>query len=85
MYKTERERRLVSKVVRQLVGAPGSPYPIVFVDGSQAPRLVGRSYYWTTPSGRTEVRHPNAYGWPTLYHPSTLRIEVGRDYRLVIE
>lgn len=41
---------------------------------------AGRSYYWTTPSGKTEVRHPSAYGWPTLYHASTRRVVVGADW-----
>ena len=72
--------RKLSKTVRTAAGLSGTPYPIVPVAGTQAPRLQGRSYYWTTPSGLTEVRHPNAYGWPTLYHGSTLRIEVGRGW-----
>lgn len=54
--------------------------PVVVVDGSQSPSVLGRSYYWTTPSGKTEVRHPNAYGWRTWYHASTLRIEVGIEW-----
>ncbi len=45
--------------------------------GMQPPREVGESYYWTTPSGRTIVRSPNAYGWPTWYHKSTRHVEVG--------
>lgn len=56
-------------------------YPIHRVAGSAAPRLDGRGYYHTTPSGKTIVRYPNSYGWPTLYHPSTMRIVVGRDWR----
>lgn len=51
--------------------------PIVVVEGSQAPAEGGESYYWTTPSGRTIVRYPNAYGYRTLYHASTRRVEVG--------
>lgn len=50
---------------------------VVVVAGRQAPRLVGRGYYWTTLSGKTEVRYPSAYGWRTLYWPSTRRVEVG--------
>ena len=50
------------------------------VSGDVAPRLVGRSYYWTTPSGKTVVRHPNAYRWPKLYWPSTRRVEVGEEW-----
>jgi hypothetical protein len=52
--------------------------PVQIVWGSdRAPQLLGRSYHWTTPSGRTEVYHPHAYGWRVLYHPSTRRIVVG--------
>ena len=45
-----------------------------------APRSIGQSYYWTTPSGKTIVRHPSAYGWTTLYHPSTRRVIVGEQW-----
>jgi hypothetical protein len=42
-----------------------------------APRTVGESYYWTTPSGKTIVHYPSAYRWPTWYHASTRRVIVG--------
>jgi hypothetical protein len=29
-----------------------------------------RAQYHTTPSGKTVVRHPTAYGWPTKYCPA---------------
>ena len=77
---TTRQYRQLSKVVREVAGQTGTPYPIQDVDGFAAPKLVGRSYYWTTLSGKTEVRHPGAYGWPTLYHASTRRIQVGRGW-----
>ena len=48
--------------------------------GALAPRLLGESYYWTTLSGKTIVRHPNAYGWPTWYHGSTRRVLVGEGW-----
>lgn len=51
--------------------------PIDIVHGDFPPRQVGSSYYFTTPSGKTIVRHPNAYGWRTRYWPSTRRVEVG--------
>lgn len=72
--------REISRTVRAAAGLSGTPYPIRVIDGDQAPALRGRSYYWTTTSGKTEVRHPGAYGWPTLYHASTRRIEVGADW-----
>lgn len=50
---------------------------IVLPGGRMPPRKLGRGYYHTTLSGKTIVHHPNAYGWPTLYHPSTRRIVVG--------
>jgi hypothetical protein len=50
---------------------------IVLAGGRMAPRKLGRGYYHTTLSGKTIVRYPNAYGYPTLYHPSTRRILVG--------
>ena len=67
------------RVLRRLAGA-GAAMPVMVVDGDAAPRVCGESYYWTTPSGKTRVHHPNAYGWRTLYWPSTLRVDVGRDW-----
>lgn len=78
--KTDRTYRLISKLVRRELDAAGTPHPIVFEDGFAAPRWEGESYYWTTPSGKTRVHHPNAYGWRTRYWPSTLRIVVGRGW-----
>jgi hypothetical protein len=72
--------RSISRIVRSAINLSGTPYPIEFVDGFAAPKLTGRSYYWTTPSGLTEVRHPNAYKWPTWYHASTRKIVVGAGW-----
>jgi hypothetical protein len=58
--------------------------PVEVVPGAQAPSVAGETYYWTTPSGKTIVRHPNAYGWRTLYWPSTLRVEVGADWLTLV-
>lgn len=69
--------------VRRLVRSAAQAHancPVVVIDGNQAPDLRGRSYYWTTMSGKTEIRHPNAYGWPCLYHRSTLRVVVGAEW-----
>jgi hypothetical protein len=68
------------KAIRAAAGLSGTPYTIVVEPGNAGPRLEGKSYYWTTPSGLTVVRHPNAYSWPKLYHPSTRRIVVGRRW-----
>jgi len=51
--------------------------PVRVTHGFSAPREAGESYHWTTPSGLTRVWYPGAYGWPTMYHASTRRIEVG--------
>ena len=66
------------RAMRDAAGA-ARHVPVVVVDGVQPPTVRGRGYYWTTPSGKTEVHHPNAYGWPVVYHASTRRVEVGRD------
>ncbi|HEY2250918.1 MAG TPA: hypothetical protein VGH74_07640 [Planctomycetaceae bacterium] len=67
------------RAARQAANAH-SNCPVDLVDGDAAPRMTGRSYYWTTLSGKTEVRYPNAYGWPTWYHCSTLAVTVGREW-----
>lgn len=46
----------------------------------KAPKLNGESFYFTTPSGKTIVRHPSAYDWLTLYHPSTRSVDVGEGW-----
>lgn len=70
----------LSRRIRAAALCKGTPYPIKQVEGCKPPTLMGRSYYWTTPSGLTEVRHPGAYKWPTVYQHSTFRIEVGKDW-----
>lgn len=77
---TTRQARNLSKTVRSHVGMNGKPYPIVDVDGFSPPKVEGYGYYHTTLSGKTVVRYPNAYGYRTLYHPSTKRIVVGRGW-----
>ena len=47
------------------------------VVGTSAPTCEGESYFFTTPSGNTIIRHPGAYRWPMAYHCSTRRVEVG--------
>ena len=75
-----RNYRQISKAVRVAINQSGTPYAIETVDGFAAPKLIGKSYFWTTLSGKTVVSHPNAYGWPTWYHASTRRIQVGRGW-----
>jgi len=62
-------------------GRPNNTVPVCVLAGSTlAPRLLGHGYYHTTPSGKTIVHHPNAYGWPTWYHASTYRVLVGSEW-----
>lgn len=61
--------------------APNSNITIVEVEGKSAPKKVGHSYYFTTPSGKTRINYPSSYGWPMKYHHSTLKIVVGKDWQ----
>lgn len=67
------------RYLRQQAGTTGTQ-PVFAIDGAAEPELVGEGFYHTTPSGKTRVNHPNAYGWRTWYHHSTMRIEVGADW-----
>lgn len=60
--------------------ARGYQTPVRVVPGDSAPAVRGHGFFYTTPSGKTIVRYPKAYGWQTLYHPSTRRIVVGRAW-----
>jgi hypothetical protein len=53
--------------------------PVEIVDGPAAPRMKGESWHYTTPGGKP-IHYPNAYRWPKVYHNSTLRIVVGREW-----
>jgi hypothetical protein len=66
-------------IVRSALGLSDGT-PVTVVPGAAAPRLTGEGYYWTTPSGKTRVHHPNAYGWRTWYHHATWEIVVGADW-----
>lgn len=69
----------VRRTIRNLSNS-AKHVPIVIVDGDAPPVRKGRGYYHTTLSGKTVVRHPNAYGYRTWYHPSTVRVEVGQAF-----
>lgn len=74
----------VRRAIKRRIDAPNHVY-VVVVEGSKKrensrPKLVGSSGYHTTPSGKTIVTHPGAYGWRTVYHCSTERVEVGREW-----
>jgi hypothetical protein len=55
-------------------------HPVKVVRGNQPPQWAGKAGYHTTLSGKTVVQCPKAYGWPTVYHLSTLHITVGRGW-----
>jgi len=66
------------RAILRSAGQPQANIAIEIIPGvALAPRSVGESYYWTTPSGKTIVHHPSAYRWPTWYHASTRRVIVG--------
>jgi hypothetical protein len=67
------------RVIREYANSRNN-MPIDVVDGDNPPKVTGSGYYWTTPSGKTIIRHPNAYKWPKLYNRSTISIEVGSDF-----
>jgi Txe/YoeB family toxin of Txe-Axe toxin-antitoxin module len=74
----------VRRAIKRRIGAP-SHVEVVILEGSKKrenspPRLIGSPGYHTTPSGKTIVTHPGAYGWRTVYHCSTERVEVGREW-----
>ncbi len=84
LYRAEKaleEYDLVVKATRQVYGH----YAVILVDGNAAPALKGESWHYTTRSGE-RIHHPSAYsckGWSSMcYHPSTIRIEVGREWRI---
>lgn len=68
------------RLSRLWVGAETNT-PVEFISGDDPPKIDGESYYWTTPSGKTRVRHPNAYGYRTVYHHSTRVVVVGEGWR----
>lgn len=76
---------LLKTSIRKSIGLnrSGSP-PIQVVSGRQAPKLSGQSFYFTNKKGDI-IRFPNAYrtAWgKPIYHKSSRRIEVGRNWLL---
>lgn len=84
MMTTTPQQRTAARMAAGAVSGNGraiNSYPVhVIVGGALAPRLLGTSYYHTTLSGKTIVRYPSAYGWPTQYHHSTHRVVVGDQW-----
>jgi len=73
----KRSNKTYHKCVSKIVGGVA---PIEKINGNVSPTLEGESYYWTTPSGKTRIEHPNAYKWPMWYHHSTRRIYIGEQW-----
>lgn len=67
----------LARECRKLVGERWANRLLLLDKGNKKPVLLGESYYWTTPSGKTRIRHPAAYDWPKTYVPSSLAIHVG--------
>lgn len=80
--RVEATQRRLRRVAREAAGAHRS-CPVAIVEGDQAPALTGETWYWRTRGG-TRISHPSAYsrsGWSSMvYEPSTLIVEVGRDW-----
>ncbi len=71
-------RRLVRRLARSATSTP-----VEVVAGADEPAEAGEGYYWTTPGGK-RIRYPNAYKWPKVYVPSSIRVEVGREWLMQI-
>lgn len=65
----------INYLIRSVTNEKNS-LPVCIVPGNQRPELKGNSFYYTTSGGKL-IRNPNSYGWPMVYHASTLRIECG--------
>jgi hypothetical protein len=75
--------RLQRRAILRSANQPQANIAIEIIPGiALAPRSVGESYYWTTPSGSI-CHHPSAYrahfGRP-IYQASTRRVQVGSDW-----
>jgi len=56
------------------------PVTILHKKRGKKPPVIGKRGYYTTPSGKTLVKYPSAYSWPTVYHCSTRKIVVGETW-----
>lgn len=75
-------KRHIFSRIREIAGARAN-MPVDVVDGNKEPTLVGKGWHYRT-CGGNYIRYPSAYstiGWSNMvYWPSTLRVEVGRDW-----
>lgn len=66
------------RAIKRVNGVSGN-CPVVMVPGGKGKgkcEYKGEFGYHTTPSGKTVVNHPGSYGYRTVYHKSTERLEV---------
>lgn len=56
-----------------------SNHPVKIIPGDSEPVMKGKGSYHTTKNGSI-VYHPSAYGYPTIYHASTIHTEVGKNW-----
>jgi hypothetical protein len=81
-YKTDISLFL-KREIRKSVGAHTN-CPVVIVNGSSPPKLIGSSFYYENKSGDI-IWHPLAYrkAWgKPIYIRSTKRVEVGSEWLL---
>ena len=75
----------IYNVLRLLAkGQPGwySNISVEIIPGRSAPKVVGRSFYYTNKRGDL-IRYPSAYAkaWgKPIYHHSSLRVQVGKNF-----
>jgi len=71
------------KLVPRLWAEDSGNHPVVLSENNAAePSQRGSRHYWTSLKGRSVVHCPSSYGWPMLYHSSSIRIEVGARWLL---
>jgi hypothetical protein len=70
---------------RKEAGANRSTPIDILAKSDQAPEMTGEAGYTTTPSGKTTVRHPGAYGNRCVYHVPTLHVTVGQNWKPAVQ
>lgn len=76
MYSTKNR---VNQFVRASIYKIHGRFPLDVIPGASPPCRVGKSWYFTTIGGKP-IRHPSAYRWPKIYHPSEAKITVGQAW-----
>ena len=76
--------RTIRNNIRKVAGVSSTDKTPIFVVYTRnpkryTPQLLGTGGYWTTKTGKP-IYYPNAYKWFKVYHHSTRRIEVSREW-----